>query len=162
MWLGGHHQTLTADQTSVTFDGLVNGTAYDLEVAAVNEIGMGPSAWLRGATPVASPAPQPVVVPPTTTPAPPAVTTLVVSVAPKVTGRASVGRVLKVKVGTTTPTASSVGLQWLRNGKVIKRATKARYRLTAKDRRKAISLRVTYRRAGMDDLVVMTKRLRVR
>jgi hypothetical protein len=156
---------LPADQTSVTFDGLVNGTEYDIEVMALNAKGGGISAWLGGATPVAAPAPtQPVVQPPPTTTAPlaPAVTTFVVSVAPKVAGKALVGRVLKAKVGTTTPSATSVRLQWLRNGKVIKRATKAKYRLTAKDRRKKISLRVTYRRAGMDDLVVTTKRLRVR
>ena len=46
---------------------------------------------------------------------------------------------------------------WLRNGKVIKKATKKTYRLTKKDRRKKISVRVTYRLAGATTVVRIAK-----
>ena len=43
--------------------------------------------------------------------------------------------------------------QWLRNGKAIKKATKASYKLTAKDKGKKVSVKVTYSKAGLTTVV---------
>ncbi len=75
---------------------------------------------------------------------------------PRVVGRARVGKVLRVR-GAKWNVKPKVKYQWLRNRKPIKGAAKARYRLTAKDRKKRISVRVTASRPGYQKLVVVTK-----
>ncbi|MBS4754488.1 carboxypeptidase regulatory-like domain-containing protein [Nocardioides sp. zg-ZUI104] len=67
---------------------------------------------------------------------------------PKISGKAKVGKKLKAKTGTWGPGKVRVTYQWLRNGKVIKGATKASYKLGKKDRGKRIQVRVTVRRSG--------------
>ncbi|WGX98004.1 hypothetical protein [Nocardioides sp. L-11A] len=71
------------------------------------------------------------------------------AVAPKVAGKARVGKVLKVKGLTWSPAPGKVSYQWLRNGKAIKKATRASYRITRKDRGKRVSVRVTASASGL-------------
>lgn len=67
---------------------------------------------------------------------------------PKISGTAKVGKTLKAKPGTWKPTEVKVSYQWLRNGKAIKGANKASYKLTRADRGKKISVKVTGKLAG--------------
>ncbi|GAA4750859.1 hypothetical protein GCM10023350_40080 [Nocardioides endophyticus] len=67
---------------------------------------------------------------------------------PTIKGKARVGSVLAAKPGTWGPAGVSVKLQWLRNGKPIKKATKAKYKLVARDKGKKISVRVTGSKSG--------------
>lgn len=62
---------------------------------------------------------------------------------PKIAGKAAVGRTLRATAGTWKPAPTRVAFQWLRNGKAIKKATRATYRIGRSDRRHAISVRVT-------------------
>jgi serine protease len=58
------------------------------------------------------------------------------------------GRTLKAHPGKWSPAAASVRYQWLRNGKRIWHATKAKYTLTKADRGRKISVRVTVSKTG--------------
>lgn len=64
------------------------------------------------------------------------------SAAPAITGKARPGRRLTAVPGTWTG-ATSYSYRWLRNGKAIRGADAASYRLTRKDARKRLSVRVT-------------------
>jgi hypothetical protein len=75
-------------------------------------------------------------------------------------GKARVGKKLKVKLGTWSG-APTFKYQWLRNGKKIAKATKATYKLTRKDRRKKISCRITARNA-FGTATFTTKAVKVR
>ncbi len=66
---------------------------------------------------------------------------------PRIAGKAKVGKKLAAKVGTWSP-RPTVKYQWLRNGKVIKGATHATYKLKKADKGKRITVRVTGSRAG--------------
>ncbi|GAA3686428.1 hypothetical protein GCM10022237_51040 [Nocardioides ginsengisoli] len=66
---------------------------------------------------------------------------------PKIAGTAKVGRKLTARAGTWAPTPT-LRYQWLRNGKAIKGATGATYRLVKADRGKRITVRVTASRPG--------------
>ncbi|WP_377321049.1 hypothetical protein ACFJIY_18260 [Pimelobacter simplex] len=66
---------------------------------------------------------------------------------PRISGKAKVGKKLTAKPGAWAPTAT-VRYQWLRNGKVIKGATRATYKLAKADRGKRVSVRVTGTRTG--------------
>ncbi|WGY01032.1 hypothetical protein QI633_21135 [Nocardioides sp. QY071] len=90
------------------------------------------------------------------------VTGLALQAAPRLVGKARPGKVLKVKGGAWTPTPSALTYQWLRNGKAIKKATKASYRITRKDRGKRISVRVTADTAGLAGSVWTSKKVKVR
>ena len=72
---------------------------------------------------------------------------------PKVTGTYKVGKKIKAVVGTVTPSGVTVKYQWLRNGKKIKGATKATYKLLAADKGKKVSVKVTYSKAGYSTVV---------
>ncbi|WP_215814464.1 hypothetical protein [Pimelobacter sp. 30-1] len=81
---------------------------------------------------------------------------------PRVAGTAKVGKKLTAKPGTWAPTAT-LRYQWLRNGKVIKGATRATYKLAKADRGKRVSVRVTATRAGYTTVVkasAATKKVR--
>lgn len=73
----------------------------------------------------------------------PVVQTLKNTKKPTVKGKAVVGKRLTARRGTWNASKVTVKFQWLRNGKVIKGATKAKYKLAKKDARKKISVRVT-------------------
>jgi serine protease len=100
--------------------------------------------------------PTPSTIPPTTTVTPPSqaprtsppVPRFIESAAPKTSGKYRVGRKLKASKGKWTPTPTSYRYRWLRNGKKIKGATKATYKLTRSDRYKEISVKITVRRTG--------------
>ncbi len=62
---------------------------------------------------------------------------------PTIKGKARVGRKLYVVQATPTPSGATARYQWLRRHKAIKHARKASYKLTAKDRGKKVSVRVT-------------------
>jgi hypothetical protein len=67
----------------------------------------------------------------------------ITSVTPKFTGLVKVGAALTAVTGTWKPAATVLSYQWLRTGKAIAGATESTYVLTAADRGKKISLKVT-------------------
>jgi len=77
---------------------------------------------------------------------------------PKITGTKRVGKKLKVSKGAWSLPGVKVTFQWLRNGKKIAKATKARYKLRAKDRGKRISVRVTVKKPGHKTAKLVTKK----
>ncbi len=83
-------------------------------------------------------------------------------VSPKISGTKRVGRLVRASTGNWSPKPSSYSYQWLRNGKVIKHATKSAYRLTRADRRKKVSVRVTVKRAGYLNATAVSGSYRVR
>jgi hypothetical protein len=72
-------------------------------------------------------------------------------------GKVKVGRTLKATVKGAT-SGATVTYRWLRGGKAIKGATKATYKLTAKDRGKRISVRITLTKSGYTKAVKTTKK----
>jgi hypothetical protein len=66
---------------------------------------------------------------------------------PKITGKAKVGKKLKVKVGTWSPKPNFT-YQWYANGKAIKGATKASLKLKKAQKGKKITVKVTAKKAG--------------
>lgn len=80
---------------------------------------------------------------------------------PKVAGKASVGKRLKATAGTWTPAPEKVSYQWLRNGKKIKKATRATYKVTKADRGRRLSARIVVSRSGYQTATVTTKAVRV-
>ncbi len=83
------------------------------------------------------------------TPTPAAVTRLTATGPPVVRGAARKGAVLRATTGRWNVAPTNVRFQWLRNGKVIRGATKSVYRLHRADVRKRVSVRVTASRAGV-------------
>ncbi len=71
--------------------------------------------------------------------------------APTVTGTRRLGKKLKATPGTWSTAGLTFSYQWLRDGAAIKGATARTYRLTKKDVRTRVSVRVTARKAGYDD-----------
>jgi hypothetical protein len=67
---------------------------------------------------------------------------------PKIKGSAKVGATLTASVGTWKPAPVTLKYQWLRNGKAIKGATRASYLLTASDKGKKITVKVTGSKPG--------------
>jgi len=76
---------------------------------------------------------------------------------PSVKGKARVGSTLAAKPGSWGPAGVSVKLQWLRNGKPIKKATKAKYKLVGGDKGKKISVRVTGTKVGYQTAFATSK-----
>ncbi len=69
---------------------------------------------------------------------------------PTIKGTAKVGKTLKIgSKGSWAPSPASYSYRWLRNGKVISKATKTSYKLTTKDKGKRITVRVTARKPGV-------------
>ncbi|WP_235737367.1 carboxypeptidase regulatory-like domain-containing protein [Nocardioides alcanivorans] len=77
-----------------------------------------------------------------------AVVGVLTSTKPKIKGKAKVGKKLKAKTGSWGPKPVTLKYQWLRNGKKIKGATKANYKLVKKDAKKKISVKVAGKRAN--------------
>ena len=83
------------------------------------------------------------------TPTPATVTRLTATGPPVVRGAARKGAVLRASTGRWNVAPTKVRFQWLRNGKVIRGATRPSYRLHRADVRKRVSVRVTATRAGV-------------
>ncbi len=81
---------------------------------------------------------------------------------PTIKGKAKVGKKLTVSAGATSPSGVTVKYQWLRNGKVIKKATKSSYKVTAKDKGKKLSVRVTRSKAGYTTLALTSKAIKAK
>ncbi|MBD3923602.1 hypothetical protein IEZ26_03140 [Nocardioides cavernae] len=85
---------------------------------------------------------------------------------PKLRGVPRAGRVLSVKVKGWKPKPAKksvkVRYQWLKNGKKIKGAKKATYRVRAKDRGKKISVRVTAKKKGYEKARTSSKSIKIR
>ena len=66
---------------------------------------------------------------------------------PTISGTLRAGHTLTAKAGTWSPTPT-LTYQWYRNGAAISKATKSTYKLTASDRGKQITVRVTAKKSG--------------
>jgi len=84
-------------------------------------------------------------------------------VAPKpvITGTAKAGKTLKVKVGSWSPTPSTVQIRWSVGGKVVK-ATGSTYKVRATDKGKKITVTVTGKRTGYTTKAVTSKSVTVK
>jgi Zn-dependent metalloprotease len=89
---------------------------------------------------------------------PPAPSLSVVAGSVTVKGKTVVGKKLKAKVAGWSPAGVTYTYQWLRNGKVIKKATAKKYKLTGKDEGKKLQVRVTATKAGYTPATVTSKK----
>ncbi|MFS3129263.1 beta-propeller fold lactonase family protein [Nocardioides sp. Bht2] len=80
---------------------------------------------------------------------------------PAITGKAKVGKVLKTTKGTWNTTVT-VKYQWLRNGKTIKGATKAKSKATKKDAKKKITVKVTATKSGWKTATATAKAVKIK
>lgn len=69
--------------------------------------------------------------------------TLKATSAPRVSGTASVGKILTASAGTWSVTGTALSYQWLRSGRAVAGATKASYAVTKADIGSVLSVRVT-------------------
>lgn len=76
---------------------------------------------------------------------------------PKITGKAKVGKTLKVSTKAWKPSGTKLKYQWFANGKKIAKATKAKYKVSAKMRGKKISVTVTGSKRGYQNLTKKSK-----
>ncbi|MDR1790845.1 MAG: leucine-rich repeat domain-containing protein [Propionibacteriaceae bacterium] len=76
---------------------------------------------------------------------------------PTISGTAPVGKTLSVKTGTWKPVTPTFNVQWKRNGKAIKGATKLTYTLKAADKGKKITVSVTTTSAGFPKVTKTSK-----
>lgn len=81
---------------------------------------------------------------------------------PRISGTYKVGRTLSASLGRWSPTPSHYTFQWLRDGRAIKKATKASYKLTKADRRHKVSVKVTVKRSGYANRSFTTSRHSIR
>lgn len=85
---------------------------------------------------------------------------------PKLRGVPRVGRVLSASVKRWRPDPAKksvkVRYQWLKNGKKIKGAKKATYRVRAQDRGKQISVKVTVKATGYETARRSSKKVKIR
>jgi len=78
----------------------------------------------------------------------------------KITGKAKVGKKLKVKAGKAA--GAKVKYQWLKNGKAIKGAKGKTLKLKKSFKGKKISVKVTYSKAGYKTVTQKTKAVKVK
>jgi hypothetical protein len=62
---------------------------------------------------------------------------------PKISGTAKVGSTLTCRPGSWSPSPAKTTIQWLRDGKAIKKAKKAKYKVAAADAKHKLSCKVT-------------------
>ncbi|WP_110206211.1 hypothetical protein [Nocardioides daejeonensis] len=86
----------------------------------------------------------------------------VVRKTPRITGRVKVGAKLRVTAPVMAPAPTSLTYQWLRGTAAIKGATGSTYKVTARDRGKAIRVRVTARRPQYAAKAVVSPAVRIR
>ncbi len=107
------------------------------------------------AVPASADEPTPTPTPtPTTAPTTEAPKQITVKTRPKVVGVARYGRTLRRTVGTYSVGGNTYRTRWLRDGKAIRGATKARYRLQPADVGHRISVRVSVRHRGYVSRIV--------
>ncbi len=80
---------------------------------------------------------------------------------PVVKGTKKVGKKLSVRKATWSVKGVKVSYQWLRNGKKIKGATKATYKVKKADRAKKLSVRVTAEKSGYTTVKVASKAVKI-
>jgi len=68
---------------------------------------------------------------------------------PKVTGKTKVGSTLTAAAGSWKPSGVKVSYQWLRDGVVISKATKAKYVVRSSDLSRKFSVRITGSKSGL-------------
>jgi hypothetical protein len=126
-----------------------DSSSTPVQVGPAGEVSAPPAAPAPGAAPA---------------PAPAAIVPAVNRKPPTIKGTARVGKRLSVRSkGSWTAPGHTFTYQWLRNGKAIAKATKSSYKLTKKDRKKKIALRVSARRSGYPTVAATsraTKRVR--
>jgi hypothetical protein len=83
-----------------------------------------------------------------TTLAKPAAHTFTNTAKPKVAGTAKVGKTLTCKPGSWSPAPATTAFKWLRDGKAIKKAVKAKYKIVKADARHKLSCSVTVSAPG--------------
>ncbi|MBC2931746.1 hypothetical protein [Nocardioides sp. zg-1228] len=113
------------------------------------------------------PPPLPTTTPPPTQPPPPppsegATGSFRLKAKPVLQGKARVGRRLTATAGTWSPKPAKVRYTWLRNGRVIKGATKKTYRVVRRDRGTRIAIKVTVRGPGLEAASAKSSARRVR
>ena len=96
--------------------------------------------------------------PPRPAAAPAKATPLTATGEPLVRGAARKGRILRASTGRWNLAPTGIRYQWLRNGAVVRGATKPAYRLTRADVRKRLSVRVAASRAGVRTAVAISAR----
>jgi hypothetical protein len=101
--------------------------------------------YLSGGAPFVVPAVGPVVLP------------MGFSSAPKVKAKKwKKGNIASYVAPTVTPPGATATFQWLRNGKAIKGAKNATYKIKKADRKKKLTLRVTYTYGGYETTTMQT------
>jgi 5'-nucleotidase len=80
---------------------------------------------------------------------------------PTITGKAEVGRTIKVNPGSWSVKKPELSYQWLRDGQPIEGAVDARYRVTVDDIGTQLSVRVTASKEGFADGVAETEAVTV-
>lgn len=88
--------------------------------------------------------------------------TIALTTAPTLTGKAKVGKRLKVVAGKALPASATVEIQWLVRGKVVVGATKKAYKLKKLLRGAKVRAQVTYEAPGYAPLVIRTRAVRIR
>jgi hypothetical protein len=115
--------------------------------APVVELAKAPPALEPTPEPTPQPTPSPsatATATPTVTPSTPAAPAALTNVtAPKVKGKARVGKKLRALAGSWTPSSVTYRYQWLANGKPIKGATTSRLTVGRKQLNRKLSVRVT-------------------
>ena len=71
-----------------------------------------------------------------------------ISAVPTISGKARVGSVLTARPGSWGPKGVRLGYRWFAGGRAVPDATKARFRLTAKQRGKTVTVKVRGTKAG--------------
>jgi hypothetical protein len=80
----------------------------------------------------------------------------------QITGTFKKGKKLKATIANAQVSGVKYTYQWLRNGKAIKKAKKATYKLTAKDKGKKISVKVTGTAEGYTKATIKSKATKVK
>ena len=88
--------------------------------------------------------------------------TSTVATAPRVKGRAVAGHTLGAVRPTWTVKPSAVRYQWLRNGKAVKGATKASYKVKGADAGKKLKVVVTGTSAGHPSATATSRAIKVK
>lgn len=152
-WVVGDDTTPADDPTGPTYTPTAADVGMTIRVHATGTHTAGwvpSSAWSAATAPVvAAPVPPVVVVPPA------AMDNMVV---PRIKGKLRVGKVLRVTAGSWTPEPATLTYTWYAQGKVIKKATHRRFRLTGKQVGKRIRVEVVAATPGYVAMSVKTAR----